>query len=65
MPTYRITWSSKRGQGEKIVGTAAMAMTWIDEFRDKGADAILVEKDGRQIKEVDLLDLMRTETALR
>jgi hypothetical protein len=63
MPTYRVTWSSKWGQGEKIVGTAARAMAWIYEFRDKGADRILVEKDGQQISEVALPELMRVETA--
>jgi len=60
---YRIVWSSRWGQGEKIVDTAIMAISWIAEFEDKGADAIKVLKDGQLIEQSDLPDLVRAETA--
>jgi hypothetical protein len=61
---YRIVWSDPRGgTGGKIVESAATAADmWIEEFRDKGADAIMVYRDGVRVNVADLPTLMRQET---
>ena len=60
---YRIVWSGKTGQGEQTAINAAMADAWVDEFRDKGADAIAVFRDGAFVDLSDLPDLIKQETA--
>lgn len=62
MASYEIIWSSKWDQGRKTVESAIMAITWIAEFRDKGADAIKVTRDGALIEESELEALVKPET---
>jgi hypothetical protein len=59
---YEVIWSSKWDQGTKIVGSAIMALTWIAEFRGKGADAVKVTRDGVLVEEDELEALIKPET---
>jgi hypothetical protein len=60
---YQIVWSDRwGGTGEKIAESAATADAWIEEFHDKGADAIVVYRDGVRINIAALPTLMRQET---
>jgi hypothetical protein len=67
LATYEIIWSSRfGGQGAKTVEEAAIAQAWADEFRDsKGADRIVIKRNGERIAESDLPDLMLRGTEER
>jgi hypothetical protein len=47
----------------QVVQTAVMALTWADEFRDKGAEFVSITRDGTSISEPDLQKLVPIETA--
>jgi hypothetical protein len=53
---FRIVWSSQWDQGENVVTTEGEAFMWVMEARDKGADKIVVMKDGEQIDPDDLMN---------
>ena len=45
-----------------MLDDVAMVPIWISEFRDKGAEAISVSRDGTPIKEDDLPALIDAQT---
>jgi hypothetical protein len=53
---FRVVWSSQWDQGENVVTTEGEAFMWVMEARDKGADKIVVMKDGEQIDADDLMN---------
>jgi hypothetical protein len=59
---YEIIWSSRfGGQGSRTVHCAVLARTWADEFRDKGADTIVIKRNGEPLSESDLSELIKSE----
>ncbi|MGO8799958.1 MAG: hypothetical protein ACLQE9_13500 [Roseiarcus sp.] len=61
--SYEIIWSSRfGGQRAKKVDGAAMAQAWVGEYRDKGADKIVIKREGKQVSEADLVEFMKSES---
>ena len=62
MKHYEITWSSRSGrQGARTVRGAALAQAWVSQFRDQGADKIVIKQDGEPVAESDLPKLIVSE----
>jgi hypothetical protein len=62
MKSFEIIWSSPLGgQGARTVRGAALAQAWVNEFRDKGADTIIIKRNGEQLSESDLAELIKSE----
>jgi len=59
---YEIIWSSRSGgQGTRTVHCAALARAWADEFRDKGANTIVIKGNGEPLSGSDLTELIKSE----
>jgi len=62
MKGFEIVWSSRfGGQGARTVRGAALARAWVNEFRDKGADTIVIKRNGAELSESDLAELIESE----